>query len=134
MGLVVGMTNRVNIPHEPGEWMQFRRLSWRTLQEASDRRTDDVITRFADIGGDMLSSLGAQRTVDNVQDDANSHDWVTVLRAGIVAWSYTDNVTAASIDDLDSETAEWAVREILAYSKGLSGDARGNGSSPSTEF
>ena len=38
--IVKSITKQVDIPHEPGEWMLFKRLSWRQLDEASDIASD----------------------------------------------------------------------------------------------
>lgn len=112
MAIVKGITKRAEIPHEPGEWMELRRLSWRQLEQASDAQSDAALDRMKRLGGDLLKAL--RDTVSNQEQNPTAkYDQAAVLKSGIVNWSYNVPVTPENIDDLDKETADWAVEEIL---------------------
>ena len=132
MGLVSGLIRRVEIPHEPGEWMELRRPSWRELEEASKVKTDEVFQRLRSMGGDLLRELSGvnreQVMAEAQRDPLQLYDMATVLRAGIAAWSYEAEVTPEALDSLDVLTAEWAAREILAPALPPSEEARKKGS------
>ncbi len=101
---------RVEIPHEPGSWMEIRALSFVALAEARHAR----LAQLAELGG-ILSALRDVATPTSAAeaDPLASYDRLSLLSAGIVAWSYGPTIAAA---DLDDPTSEWAAREILAYS------------------
>ena len=112
MAIVKGITKRAEIPHEPGEWMELRRLSWRQLEQASDAQSDAALQRIKKLGGDLIGALRGLAG-DQEQNPAAKYDRAVVLKSGIVNWSYNVPVTPENIDDLDKETADWAVEEIL---------------------
>lgn len=112
MALVSGITKRVDIPHEPDEWMEFRKLSWRQMELANEIAMEDSLKRVKSLGGDMLKALRESATQQN-QPEGQQYDRAAVLQAGIVRWSYDAEVTNENIDLLDEETAVWAFGEIL---------------------
>lgn len=114
--LVGNTTYRRDIPHEPGEWIMFKLLSWRALEEARTRRQNDALRSFAGVA-DVVAQLSSVKREDVQaadEDRATQFDRATLLRKGIAAWSYDAPVDDAALDDLDEVTAEWAVREIIA--------------------
>lgn len=131
MGIVTGINKRLDIPHEPGEWMMIRKLSWRQLQTASDARTASVMQTVKAMGGEVLRELQGAREREDVQtaaaDPLTGYDLGDLLRAGIEAWSYSMSVNRESIDALDDETARWAGRAILDFNAPRQGDERKNG-------
>lgn len=131
MAIVSNVTRRAEIPHEPGEWVEIRRLSWRQLEKASDLQTNASLARMRALGGDLLGALRSSSSQQQA-DPAASYDRAFVLNAGIVRWSYDVPVSPESIDLLDEETAAWVFREILALHKPRTEEEQKNGSSPST--
>ncbi len=113
MALVTNITKKVDIPHEEGEWMEFRKLSWKQLEHASDVSTDALMERMKKMGGDILKAL-TNSTKEQEQDPASKYDRATVLRKGIARWSYEEKVNPDNLDSLDEETAAWAFKEILS--------------------
>ncbi len=103
---------KTDIPHEPGEWMILKKLSWKQAQEAANVSSDVSFEMMKKIGGDILSAL---RSFAQEQEDASSAklDKETVLRYGISKWSYDAHVTVENIRSLDIKTADWAYTEIL---------------------
>ena len=126
--LTNGQRMRIDIPHEPGEWLVIRPLPWPLLAAAATERTRRQTGEAAALL-ESLPNIDAQRdaltNAANAQransheapapiDPANVWDRRIVLRAGIVEWSYGDPFDADQIDDLDEQTADWAFRAILA--------------------
>jgi hypothetical protein len=125
MALVNDKTRKVDIPHEPGEWMELKKLSWRQLALAADIQTDETIGRLKKMGGDLFKSLSNEKAKQDA-DPKLQYDRGFVLEAGISRWSYDAEVTKESIETLDEKTAKWAFEEILSLNEPLSADERKN--------
>ena len=109
--LVRSATKRLEIPHEPGEFMTIRRLSWSQLDLASETASLANFDRISRMGPEMVAAL--RQTAEGEADEIGMYDKATVLHLGITEWSYDATVTPDNIDMLDQQTAEWAFREIL---------------------
>lgn len=125
MALITDKTCKVDIPHESGEWMEIKKLSWRQLTLAADIQTDETITRLKKMGGDLFKALNNEKAKQEV-DPILKYDRGFVLEAGIIRWSYDADVTKDTIEQLDEETAKWAFEKILSLNKPLSEDERKN--------
>ncbi len=125
MALVANITKKVDIPHEEGEWLEVRRLSWRQKQKAEDTAKDLMMERMKKLGGDVLAVL---RNLDEKQEQAPQaqYDQGAILRAGIAAWSYDAKVNPDTVESLDEETATWAFNEILSFNKPRTEEERKN--------
>jgi len=113
---------QIDIPHEPGEWLRIRMLPGRKLEEAQEANSRLRIGYVREMGADILQALrGESRPAP--EDAAAEPDLLdgwhvdTLVRAGIVGWSYEDKLTQQAIDDLDGQTRVWAAGEILSYSR-----------------
>ena len=105
------LTEQVAIPHEPGQWIKFRALSWRDLQAAQEARLARALRQAAGLLPEALEvsqNESVQRGTPVVQ-----FDQTVVLRSGIAAWSYGEPVSPEAIDRLDQRTADWAFAEIV---------------------
>lgn len=112
--MLVGTNTRwVEIPHEPGEWMELRALTWRQLKAAKAARQTEVLQSVRTLGGDLLRDLQQMSQGTAGGDPLAEYDQATVLIAGIAAWSYAEAVSPAAIDQLDPATADWALRELV---------------------
>ena len=109
--IVKNITKKCDIPHEADEWMIFRRLTWKQLEEASDVSSDASFERIKKMGPEIMSALSKQATATSA---TATYDRATILYKGIVKWSYEDEVSHDNIDALDDATANWAFHEILA--------------------
>ena len=114
--LVSEITRRADIPHEPDQWMELKRLSWRQLEVAGEVQTDSMLKKLKTMGGDLVKAL-KEVGKEQEQDPLTKYDRGVVLKAGIKKWSYDAEVTDKNIDSLDEETAEWAFREILSLNR-----------------
>ena len=105
------LTEQVSIPHEPGEWMKFRALSWRDLQAAQEAQMARALREVAGLPSQMFEALQGQPAQQGVLVD--QFDQVVMLRSGIAEWSYGEPVSPEAVDRLDERTAEWAYGEIV---------------------
>lgn len=102
-------TKRLEIPHEPGEWIEVRRLSG--SQESS---------AFTD------QKTGKARTIEESMAELFSR--------AVVAWSYDAPTVKASYMALDAVTRDWLIEQIMAWDRQTVTDAeRGNATAPSID-
>ena len=157
--LVDRHVKRLDVPHEPGEWLELRRLSFGELRDLRRESEGAYLAALAVLPDNVLDAqlrLESERAekrrkaaeeakaagADDVPaadgpkgDPLAGKDIATVLGFGVVGWSYTGAdgepvpVTGEAIAMLDEATAVWAAREILLLGED---DARKKGSSPST--
>ena len=118
MAIVTGLTKRVEIPHEEGQWIIIRQLSKRQKEKAAEARLNSVMKLAKSMGPELMDRLGGREgratpTVDNPND---AYDWPTVLKFGIADWSYDEKLSPEAIDELDEATANFAFEQILAFS------------------
>lgn len=116
MALVRGQTTRLDIPGEPGEWVEIKKLPWGLLDGAREARTNAVIERAKLMGSEMMASLRDIKTADATPDPLNDYDRGFLLRHAVQAWSY-DAELPDGVEDLDEDTAEWLAREIVAFNR-----------------
>ena len=127
------------IPHEPGQWVETRLLGWHQLDEAMEVRRSAAFKTMRELAaaGAGLGRAVASADRDGVAsaaraleaDPSREYDALTVLRYGVVAWSYEPPVTEQALKDLDPVTKGWLVRAILRLEDP---DERLFGSGPST--
>jgi len=109
---------RVEIPHEPGQWMAFSELSWSQLEGAARTRSVAAISIVAlmpEAVQDRLDEAkGQAQPAADETDPGASYDQGSVLKASIKSWSYEADVTPDNIDALDERTADWAFETAIA--------------------
>ena len=105
------LTEQVAIPHEPGEWMKFRALSWRDLQAAREAQMARALREVAGLSPQAFEFLENQTEQQGAS--VGQFDQTVVLRSGIAAWSYGEPVSPEAVDRLDQRTADWAFAEIV---------------------
>lgn len=135
MALVRGQTERLDIPHEPGEWVVIKKLPWGLLDGAREARTRTVISRAKDMGPELMASLRDAGNREDVQealaDEVNEYDRAFLFDHAIAEWSYDAPVSEAG--DLDEITADWLAREIVRFNSRRRTDAEQlDAMSPST--
>lgn len=143
--LTKGITDKRDIPHEPGEWIEIRKLSWIDLDDAREARQAAVFGNVKAMGGEVMAALpkrckkgcgeekhdGAcpppeERADDSAADPTNEYDQNIMLHRGIVAWSYEEPSSGANIDTLDEVTAHWIHGELVVYNTVPKGDEQKN--------
>lgn len=132
MALITGQALRVRreIPHEPGQWVDIRPLSWKRLDEAKRAKLQDQAKLIGLMGGytgpggardapaetaetEEAAESTAAAVASNGHLDPKEYDRGMVLRAGLLAWSYGTKVGPGDVDLLDETTATWLAGEIL---------------------
>ena len=129
------LVERVDIPHEDGEWVSFRYLSWKDLSEAEQVRTQTVMDSARRMGADFYSALSdVKRDPDSGPKPEDSYDRGWLLRVGIADWSYKEPVSPEAVDRLDNRTAVWAIEQIVRINSLGSDPGRGEDSRRSTKL
>lgn len=130
---------RVSIPHESGEWMELRRLTWWEQDRARDAAQKAAAKLSREFGGDVVSAMQNVRVEDTDEarekrrNSPDAFDTEKVLGYGICGWSYDAEVSEETIRDLDAMTAEWAKFEILELSRERTdAEKKGHSSASST--
>lgn len=135
--LIGTVVAKLDIPHEPGEWVEVRKLNHKTLARAAAVRSEAGISSMKALGAELLTALRQAR--DEVKEavtapvTVDAYDRDLVLQGGVVRWSYAQPVTPESLGDLDDVTAKWLASEIVTRSvAGPSAETVGNATAPST--
>lgn len=100
-------TVRRDIPHEPGCWMRFRRLTTTELEEAKAE-----VRRKSHYDGPSGELYFPPPSLDG-------YDKGFLTRLGIVAWGgvhYSEPCSPELTGELDLRTYEWAARQVLDVS------------------
>jgi len=121
--LVTGQTWVVEIPHEHGETMTFRKLSWLELEAAGKERRKKVMDEYRGMI-DLMDKLPQTPATEQVVEE---YDRETLLTKGITAWSYDAKVSAENIALLDPVTAEWAYQQLVEAHRPRTEAERKNG-------
>ena len=139
--LTKNITRRVAIPHEFGQWLDLRLLSYRQFDEAAAAKVASAMKSMSSMPGNLMAQIAesrekmskeaAEEAAKAIDPLAATYDKTTLLRLGIAGWSYDDPVTDETIDTLDSVTAEWAARTLLTLHE-RTADEKKDGSWPST--
>lgn len=135
--LIGSIVTKLDIPHEPGEWVEVRKLNHKTLAKAAALRSEAGISSMKSLGAELLTALRQAReevkealTAPEVSVDAYDRD--LVLQAGVVRWSYLVEPTSETLGELDEVTAKWLHREIVTRSVAPpSPESVGNATAPS---
>ena len=109
------VTRRLDIPHEPGQWIEIRMLSWKQLDDAREVRFKKVMDRLDGVDTSILPDVDNDDKGDDADEDA-PYDRLTIFNAAVWEWTYEDEVSDTTLQNLDDVTAEWLEEEILALS------------------
>ena len=113
------------VPSDEPHTITIRKLAPKHLDAARKASQARSLGDLREMGGPaFLKELQAMQTAapaavaDGIKaDPLLVFDRGTLLAHGITAWSYEQELSAASRDDLDETTAEWLAREILTLAK-----------------
>lgn len=117
-----GRTERRDVPHEDGAWIEFRTLSGRELDEAEEvltRRTMEMVKGM---------DLAALRTSADAQQaqKTDSFDKDTLVTYGVIRCSECDPCDEVAKQQLDAQTRNWAVTVILEMNVRPMGELNGS--------
>ena len=98
---------RREIPLEPGQWIEFKMLSWKDFQEAEDAKTKKAMLNIVGISAESLAALASQNDNDRSKKElGDPYDVMALVERAVVAWSYEDEVTVENIRLLDYKTVD----------------------------
>lgn len=121
-------TNRhIELPHEPGAWVEVRMPSLDILDRAREARLKRVFGMMA--GVDLTTLQGMRNEQPQQQSEQSEYDWQTLLGACITAWSYPEPATRENIVELDALTVQVIVDVLIPH---VTEADRKNGSGGST--
>lgn len=145
--LVTNITKVVQIPNEANESATIRKLSHKQLRAAAKARQSEGVGFMRELGAELMQALRTADTqaVKNIQEtqqaDITNYDRDTLLRLGIVAWSYAvppvyerdangavlkvagklleppDEKLVDGIDQQDEPTAKFLAEQIFEFSR-----------------
>ena len=124
---------RHEVPNEPGEWIAFRPLSWKQLEDAKQARTLAAIKVAGQIPSEIYERMAPLQERDETSDleTTDEYDRAAVLSASIAEWSYADvELTPENIDGMDEETSAWA--HGIALDLSLRSRSEGEGFAPNS--
>lgn len=123
-----GAVERLEIPGEPDEFIEFRFIRRKDLRKAAETLEARGVASMRAMGAELVVALRPdpeegerqrqQRAAALADDPVLGYDVDELLRAGVAGWSYAREgkairVTPEALDELDEETATWAARQIL---------------------
>jgi len=119
------ITDEVPIPHEPGQWVKFRTLSGRELDEAQAIERDKTLAQMKAMGQDLVTAIQGR---DNAAtpDPVDFYDKEALIKYGVAAWSYEQPCNDENKRQLDAETRDWAARTIVEMNTRTPGEATGS--------
>lgn len=116
------ITKPVPLPSDPSVTVTIRKLSWLQRQEARKVSQRESVKELADMGGPAAMKAFMDTPADAVKaapvapDPFLLHDTMTVLVAGVKAWTCDEPVSRETLSDLGEDDAEGLARAILALS------------------
>ena len=114
--LVSNRTRKLDIPHEEGEWVEIRLLSGRQLRKVRKAKFREVAQNARDMGGEVMKAIaGVDRSElkKAEEDPLVEYDMDALLEAGIVSWSYDEEVSSETIGELDPETEQFVALALV---------------------
>lgn len=116
MALTSKLTKTLDVPHEAGTTITIRKMSHYMLMMAADAKVEDAAKKMRLFDGVTLPEPSDEQRAQQADDPTARYDRLVVLQHGITAWSYDPPFTPDGATDLDEDTAEWAFKEIIAFS------------------
>ena len=116
----------VALPFDPPNEVTIQKLSGKHLAAARQAQIAASFEQVRTMGGaaafqndlaaigESVSTAIAAEQAARKADPMRQYDRGTLLAHGIKAWTYTEAITPATLDDLDEQAADFLAREILA--------------------
>ena len=110
--MLVSETRRVDIPHEPGAWVELKELSGRQLRKNREKKTWTLMAKVNEAGGFEKLPKTPEGT-EQKPDPLMAYDLDDLLEKGIVSWSAPEPVTPEAIERLNDETERFIAFELI---------------------
>ena len=127
MGLVIGITKSVDLPHDAGESAVIRKLSHRKLAEAATKQQSQGIGFMRELGGELMQALRNEDAdkLDRIQKtqeaSLSNYHRDTLLEKGVVSWTLTPGIGDTNrtevLGELDEPTAAFLAEQIFQFSR-----------------
>ena len=111
--LIGTSSEKYEIPHESGEWVELRKLSARQLRKCEKERQKEVMSLAREMGADIFKALQGVETPDREVDVRSRYHLDTLLELAIESWSYDEPVSKENIGRLDEQTEQFIVSKVL---------------------
>jgi hypothetical protein len=112
VALVSLSRDKVDVPHEPGEWLELQSLSGDALDAARRAKVKSSMSLMEGLDAERIKAMEAVHgsAAEVKPHPRDQYDHTTLLRRSITSWSYSDTV---DVLDLDIKTSKWAIEVIL---------------------
>lgn len=114
---------RVALPHEPGQWVEIKKLNGRQLRKVRKAAQLEAFQTMRDMGAEMLTAVqsidadAAESAARALQrNPLQGYDVDLLLEMSVVGWSYDLPVDADTIADLDDDTIQVIGEAAVAFS------------------
>ncbi len=121
------------VPHEPGNWFSFRRLSAGEMDEAQGDAVKDTLSRYGTEAMEALSKMAVPDAARQAsqEDPLAGHSAETLVRYGLIGWRGTDypgdDFSDEKKKELDAPTRRWAALQVLEVGTISEGEAPSSG-------
>ena len=128
------------VPHEPGNWFSFRRLSAAEMDEAQADAVKETLNRYGTEAMEALSKMAVPDAARQAsqEDPLAGHSPETLVRYGLVGWRGPDypgdDFSDEKKRELDAPTRKWAALQVLEMGSISAGEvpSSGDGSGPTS--
>lgn len=127
---IVGRVETLDIPHELGQTMQFRRLTGFEMDQAEERTTQSAMKVIAGIDPAVMAAWAGQGRTEGRQRQSR-FDKETLVQFGVIGWSYAEPCTDENKAKLDAWTRDWAAAVIEEMNVRSEGEGEGSGGNSS---
>jgi hypothetical protein len=125
MGIFASETTAtVPLPFDPPETITIQKLTGADVERAQAAHLSATVAGKTPRGWEQLFKNAVAKGIATDADAARmlndplaGYDRITIVRAGLKAWSYKRAVDAAAIDDIDDESLEFIATEIMRLTK-----------------
>lgn len=128
--MIVGnRIDKVEVPHEPGNYIHLRELSGMELDEAQEIRSNTALKKYASLGKETIETLRdgsanssngdieAARALAMQSNPRLDYDWQYMIDKAVVGWSGPEYDSVELNDEnkklLNKVTRDWVVDEII---------------------
>jgi len=130
---LVGKTERRDVPHEAGEWIEFRRLSGRELDEAEETQTRRSLAMVKGLDVGAMDIMRQQAPPTAPSDPVASYDKDILVRYAISGWSYGEECINENKERLDAMTRDWAAAVVVEMNVRPLGEGSGSGGNSASD-
>lgn len=124
--MLAGRKEKRDIPHEAGEWFEFQTLSGKQMEEAQAIERDRTLKQMRDMGQDLIQAMQGRSGATETPAPVDFYDKETLVRYGVVSWSYPERCDDDNKALLDAATRLWAATAIVEMNTRTPGEATGS--------